>query len=80
MKKSKITSIAVIVSVLTAACMLAYFLINILGRDSDDPSRIGEADYFDDLDIPEIPDTPVKEDKAPAKVRRGYIPIRLGRE
>jgi len=85
MKKSKITLIAVLAGAAAIACILICFLMNRRDKDSNAPdddlfSSAGETDYLDDPDAPVIADIPEKEEKPSAKVRRGYIPIRLGRE
>lgn len=80
MKKSKITLIALIIGIAAIAGIVAYYLMNrgdqedsILSFDQDSGE---ETDYLDDLDAPEFPE---KEEKVHTRVRRGYIPIRLGR-
>ena len=82
MKKSKLTFIALLISLIAAICVSVYILMNKKNsdKDSDDFSSISEDDYIDDLDIPEFSEDPAEGDKTPAKIRRGYIPIRLNRD
>ena len=82
MKKSNLVFTAVIAGIAAAVCILVFVFINRQkGNEGYDPAGSFPAgedpDYLDDLDAPELPE---KEEKIPAKVRRGYIPIRLGRQ
>lgn len=81
MKKSKLAFMAAIFGLAAAACILIFVFINRQkeddGYDPEESLQPGEdPDYLDDLDAPEIPE---REETISAKVRRGYIPIRLGR-
>lgn len=80
MKKSKIAFYAVIICVICAVCVVISTMIANHAKKAGDKKSIpssGDADYLDDLDAPAIAEM---EEKHPYKVRRGYIPINLGRQ
>ena len=80
MKKSKIAHYAVVISAVCAAIVLISTIIAVLVKKDSADTPVpysGDSDYLDDLDAPAIAE---KEDRHSSKVRRGYIPIKLGRQ
>ncbi len=81
MKRSKLRWITVITGLIVFICLVVYSVWRrrhqqtASAKDVFSPAE--DTDYLDDLDAPELPD---REEKAPARVRRGYIPISLGRD
>ena len=81
MKKRTFTLLALFTCFFAGCVLLGYFISRRRKReditDYELSAPADEPDYLDDLDAPELPE---KEEKIPSKVRRGYIPIQLGRD
>lgn len=80
MKKSKLVFFVAIFSALSAALVILYLLRDDLkGCPFCGKLFHGEEDDFEEDDLFEEIEIPVKEEKpaAATKVRRGYIPLRF---
>lgn len=80
MKISKTAQYALIICGICAAAILISTIIATLVKKEDAPasaSTSGGTDSLKDHDAPAIAE---KDDRHSSKVRRGYIPIQLGRQ